>query len=73
MSAKMHPPSIKPKPVQLEERTLQAIVLYSYDAADQEELTIREGDTLLLLSTKDDSGWIKESFSVIEKKTLANL
>jgi hypothetical protein len=36
----------------------RALVLYAYEAHDSQELSIRQGETVTLLSSDDGSGWI---------------
>ena len=56
--------TIRPSSMAGDSRSIYARVLYSYDASsdpngphDHQELSIRQGDTLMILSQDDGSGW----------------
>ncbi|KAJ3154314.1 cytoskeletal protein binding protein [Geranomyces variabilis] len=52
-----HPPQpSQPSPAPAEEKKI-AVALYDYEATNEEELTIRENDNLLVLDTSDEEWW----------------
>lgn len=54
--AKVSPPKARPKPAIASKQKSKCKALYDYEAAEDGELSFKEGD-IIILKTRDDAGW----------------